>query len=104
MRTNPVAVVRQGGKRWVVSTFGDTNWARNLRAAGEGVITSGRRRESVHAVELSSDEAADFFTHVLVPYVGHSWMVRMVLGALASGDILDDPVAAASIRPVFELR
>ncbi len=37
MRTNPVAVLARGGRRWVIGTFGEVNWVRNLRAAGEAV-------------------------------------------------------------------
>ena len=70
MRTNPVAVVARGGRRWVIGTFGEVNWVRNLRAAGEAVLTTGRRRESLHAVELTQAEAADFFANVVVSYVG----------------------------------
>jgi deazaflavin-dependent oxidoreductase (nitroreductase family) len=104
LRTNAVAVVAQGGRRWVVGTFGDVNWVRNLRAAGEAVLTTGRRRESLHAVELSQAQAADFFAHVLVPYVGSSAIRRWLLGLLGASDILADPAGAASRRPVFELR
>ena len=38
-RTTPVALVDIGGKRWVIGTFGDTNWVRNLRVAGEATLT-----------------------------------------------------------------
>ena len=34
-RTTPVALVELQGKRWVIGTFGETNWVRNLRASGE---------------------------------------------------------------------
>lgn len=104
MRTSPVAVVRRGGKRWVIGTFGEVNWVRNLRSAGEAVITTRGRREEVQAIELTRSDAADFFKNVLLPYVGNSRLARLVLGALGSADILDDPVGSAERRPVFELR
>ena len=34
-RTTPVALVDIDGRRWVIGTFGEVNWVRNLRAAGE---------------------------------------------------------------------
>ena len=104
MRTNPVAVVATGGRRWVIGTFGDVNWVRNLRAAGEAVITTGRRQVSVHAVELTQAEAAHFFANVVVGYVGNSAIKRWLLSLLGAGDVLKDPAGAASSRPVFELR
>ena len=104
MRSNPVAVIAADGRRWVIGTFGDVNWVRNLRAAGEAVLTTGGRRETVHAIELTRTESASFFNNVLVPYVGSSVLKRSVLAMLGAGDILADPAAAASSRPVFELR
>src|SRR5439155_3199797 len=103
MRTNPVAVLARGGRRWVIGTFGEVNWVRNLRAAGEAVLTTGRRRESMHAVELTQAEAADFFANVVLPYVGNSAIKRWLLGLLGASDILRDPAGAATSRPVFEL-
>src|SRR6266851_6344537 len=103
-RTTPVALVDIGGRRWVIGTFGEVNWVRNLRASGEAVLTTGRRRQSVHAVELTPAEAADFFGNVVVAYVGNSAIKRWLLGLLGAGDILRDPSGAATSRPVFELR
>jgi deazaflavin-dependent oxidoreductase (nitroreductase family) len=103
-RTTGVALVEVQGRRWVVGTFGDVNWTRNLRAAGEGVLTRGRVRERVQSVELTPEEAAVFFSDVLLPYTRRvpfgRWMIGSVLGAR---DILDDPAGAARRHPVFEL-
>src|SRR5215469_10033648 len=104
VRTTPVALVEVGGRRWTVGTFGNVNWVRNLRAAGEGTLSVGRRTERVRAVELERAEAESFFADVIGPYVAGSrfarWMLRSLLHA---GDILDDPHGAAATRPVFEL-
>src|SRR5215467_1696394 len=100
-RTTAVTVVELNRRRWVIGTFGDVNWVRNLRAAGEATLIKGRRHEQLHSVELTRDEARELFTHVLAPYVGRSVVRRAVLGLLGAGDILADPSAAASGRPVF---
>src|ERR1044072_2725887 len=68
-RTTPAAAGGIGGRRWVVGTFGDTNWVRNLRAAGEATMTVGRRREAVKANELTVEERIRFFRDFLTPYV-----------------------------------
>jgi deazaflavin-dependent oxidoreductase (nitroreductase family) len=99
-RTAAVAVVEVDGQRWVIGAYGNVNWVRNLRAAGEGILRVGRRPELVRAVELSTEEAADFFREVLAPYAhGLPPIARMWI----PGEILDDPERAASNRPVFEL-
>ena len=103
-RTTPVALVEIGDRRWVVGTFGEVNWVRNLREAGEATLAVGPRQEQVRAAELTQEQGATFFGEVLGPYVGRTrlgrWMLRSVLGA---GEIIDDPRAAARHRPVFEL-
>ena len=103
-RTNAVALVEIGGKRWVIGTFGETNWVRNLRQAGHAVLTAGKRREEVKAQELSQSEATAFFRDVLGPYVRRIPFGRVMLGSvLGAKDILADPAVAAERRPVFEL-
>ncbi len=57
-RTVPIAIIRRDGKRYVGSPYGIVDWVRNLRAAGEAMLTRGRRTEVVSARELPSTEAA----------------------------------------------
>src|SRR2546427_11452805 len=45
-RTTPVAVVAIGGRRGVVATLGDVDWARNLRAAGAAPPSGNRPPEA----------------------------------------------------------
>ena len=103
-RTTGVTVLEAGGRRWVIGTFGDTNWVRNLRAAGDATLTVGRRSEHVHAVELMGEERAEFFRNVLGPYVRRMWIAPVLLRVLGATEILDDPASAGEHRPVFELR
>jgi len=103
-RTTPVALVEVDGRRWVVGTFGEVNWVRNLRAAGEGILQVGRRREAIRAVELSLDQAAVFLGEVLAPFVRRLPLGRWLIGSLlGASDVLDEPAAAARRVPVFEL-
>lgn len=103
-RTTPVALVEVGGRRWIAGTFGEVNWVRNLRAAGEATLTVGRRVERVHAVELGRTEAGSFYADVLGPYIRRTPLGRWLLGSLLHArDILDDPRGAAERHPVFEL-
>ena len=104
LRTTPVALVEVGGRRWIAGPFGDVNWVRNLRAAGEGTLTIGRRMEQLRAVELNRGEAESFFADVLGPYVRRTPLGRWMLGSvLHARDILDDPHGAAERIPVVEL-
>jgi len=55
-RTTPVNVLRHDGRRYLVSPRGETQWARNLRAAGTGELRLGRQPGSFRARELDDDE------------------------------------------------
>jgi deazaflavin-dependent oxidoreductase (nitroreductase family) len=101
-RTTPVTICEHGGRRGFISPFGETNWARNLRAAGTATIRFGRRREDVRAVELDHDEAVRFIREVIVPIAADSplgaWFVRNV-----DKIDLDHPAETALGKPVFEV-
>ncbi len=106
-RTMPLAVVEIDGRRWIIGAYGDVQWTRNLRAAGEASIRIGSRDEHVRARELSHDEAAVWFREQLLPYAsgqGAVWgrVGRRILKSFAP-DIVEDPAAAAARNPVFEL-
>ena len=57
-RTVVLAIIERNGKRYVGSPYGIVDWVRNLRAAGEAILTRGRRSETVNVIELPKGEAA----------------------------------------------
>ena len=103
-RTTPVALVEIGGRRWVIGTFGEVNWVRNLRAAGEATVSVGGRHDDVKAVELTGEARTAFFRDVLAPYVRKIRVGPLLLAVLGARELLTDPAGAAATRPVFELR
>ena len=62
-RTTPVWLAEYNGNRFLVSTYGQTNWVRNLRAAGEATLTRGLRSERISVVEVGAREAAPVLQH-----------------------------------------
>ena len=106
-RTAPIAITELDGRRYVAGAYGDVNWTRNLRAAGEADVVLHGRREHVKAVELDPAAAEEFFGVTLRRYVSHfPWFGRAfarVLFGLVAPEILSDPAKAAATRPVFEL-
>ena len=102
-RSTPVTICQNAGRRGLISPFGETDWVRNLRAAGRATLTIGRRQEEVTAVELGSMEAAEFIRDVLAPHARSTRLGAWIVRHLDKIDI-DHPVAAAEGRPVFELR
>ena len=101
-RTTPVTLCEYGGRRGLISPFGETDWARNLRAAGRATISIGRRKEEVTAVKLDLADAAAFIRDVLAPRARQTWLGEWFVRAIDKIDI-DHPMEAAQGRPVFEL-
>ena len=101
-RTTPLAVIEVGGRRWVWSPWGESQWVRNLRAAGRATITARGQTEEVNATELDPTERIGYFRDVLAPLARSIpfgiWFFRVV-----DGVDLNHPVAAADGRRVFEL-
>jgi deazaflavin-dependent oxidoreductase (nitroreductase family) len=52
-RTVPVNLLIHQGERYLVAPRGETEWVRNIRAAGGGELWLGRTREAIHVVELA---------------------------------------------------
>jgi deazaflavin-dependent oxidoreductase (nitroreductase family) len=55
-RRTPVNLLELDGERYLVAPRGDTQWARNLRVSGEGLLRLGRKVEPFTATEVT-DEA-----------------------------------------------
>lgn len=58
IHTVPIALVEDHGARFLVAAFGEVNWVRNLRAAGQARLTRRRRAETIGVIELEAREAA----------------------------------------------
>ena len=106
LRTFPVALMESGGRRFVFATFGEVNWVRNLRAAGEAVLRRGRHTEAVVAVELPAEEAARVMAVAMAPFLA-SPMTAPLLHRwydLSRDSSPADYLEEARHHPVFELR
>jgi len=105
-RTFPVAILELDGRRFVQSPFGEVNWVRNLRVSGEAVVTRGRDREAVTAVEVPAEAGGPILRDALAPFF-RSRILAPVAGRLfhlRAGASLDEYVAESRRHPMFELR
>ncbi|MFD9432712.1 nitroreductase family deazaflavin-dependent oxidoreductase [Streptomyces sp. NPDC060002] len=55
-RTTPVAPVVVDGTRYILQAYPQSDWVKNARAAGHGVLARGRRAQPVELVELPEQE------------------------------------------------
>ncbi|MGH2489620.1 MAG: nitroreductase family deazaflavin-dependent oxidoreductase [Candidatus Limnocylindria bacterium] len=105
-RTFPVAIIEVDGRRYVQSPFGEVNWVRNLRAAGEAVVSRGGDQEQVDAIELLPEAGGPVLREALAPYLKSRLLavaVRWFFDVRADST-LDDYVAETRRHPIFELR
>jgi hypothetical protein len=54
LRSTPVSLMTVDDKRCIVAGLDDADWVLNTRAAGRGMLRSGRTEEHVSPVELQS--------------------------------------------------
>jgi deazaflavin-dependent oxidoreductase (nitroreductase family) len=101
-RSTPVTLCEYGGRRGFISPFGETEWVRNLRAAGRATISVGRRTEEVAATELDPEAAAGFIRDVIAPVARGSWLGNWFVRRVDNIDI-DHPEEAVKGKPVFEI-
>lgn len=97
-RRNPVVLVEQDGRRWLVAPYGAVSWVHNARAAGQ-VRLARRRGIRAYAVrEVVGAEAG----RVLQRYVQIASATRQYFQA-DRNDPVERFIAEAGQHPVFEL-
>src|SRR6185437_6953660 len=100
-RRTPVNLLSIDGTRYLVAPRGETQWVRNLRAAGEGHLLLGRRREPFAAEEIVPDAEK---VPILRAYLAR-WKAEV--GVFFDGVGPDSPEPelrdAAAKHPVFRI-
>lgn len=99
-RTTPVNLLSCDGRRYLVAPRGETQWVRNLRAAGTGELRVGKRAESFRSAELTDEEKVP----VLRAYLKR-WKAEVGIFFEGTGpDSSDDQLRAIAPRhPAFEV-
>jgi deazaflavin-dependent oxidoreductase (nitroreductase family) len=100
-RRTPVNLLTFEGERYLVAPRGETQWVRNLRAAGEGRLHKGRRSESFIATELGDEQKPALLREYLRRWAFEVGAFFDGVGADASEDELRREAAK---HPVFRLR
>jgi deazaflavin-dependent oxidoreductase (nitroreductase family) len=97
-RSNPVDVMTDGSQRWLVAPYGETNWVRNLRAAGRGRLSRAGQDEDFVATELPVEQRVP----VLRTYLRDVPFVRPYFDVTA--DSSDEELLSIAPRhPVFRI-
>jgi deazaflavin-dependent oxidoreductase (nitroreductase family) len=89
--TTAVVVLEHQGERYLLAPFGDTDWSRNLRAAGGGRLRRGRRVEHFTADEVPPQQRGPLIEAYVRRY-------GKMPGVKASFEQLTDPADHPTFR------
>jgi deazaflavin-dependent oxidoreductase (nitroreductase family) len=101
-RSTPVNLLTLDGTEYLVAPRGETQWVRNLRAAGgDGELLLGKRVQTFHATEIADDAKPD----ILRAYLKR-WKAEV--GVFFDGVSADSPASEveriAPKHPVFRIQ
>ncbi|MDX1891943.1 nitroreductase/quinone reductase family protein [Mycolicibacterium sp. 050158] len=99
-RTVVINLLTVDGRDYAVSPRGNTQWARNARAAGQVEVGPRWRRRQAVVRELPDDAKPDLLAHYLRRWY---WEVKGHVGGLTPESTAEEIRAAAPSIPVFEL-
>lgn len=100
LRTVVVNLMTVDGRRFVVSPRGNTQWARNARAAGRVETGPRWRRREVRVDEVADDDKTELLKRYLDRWY---WEVKGHVAGLTPTSTDAEIRAAAPSIPVFEL-
>jgi deazaflavin-dependent oxidoreductase (nitroreductase family) len=99
-RATPVRLLELEGHNYLVAMYGETGWAKNLRAQGRGRIRLGSHVTEFRAVEISGAEKLP----VLRVYMKRYWSLVAGMTSVTSPDAPDGELSrAAPLHPTFRL-
>jgi deazaflavin-dependent oxidoreductase (nitroreductase family) len=99
--STPVTPMTVDGKRYIVGGLPKSDWAANVRAAGEATLQIGRRTEPVRPVEMPVGEARPLLWEFPVRVPSGVGFIKNA--GLVTGANPDEFEALAGRCPVFRL-
>ena len=98
LHTNPVVLVEQDGRPWLVAPYGAVSWVHNARAAGRLRLRRARDTREYATREVGPDEAGP----ILKRYIAIASATRPYFRANNNSPV-EDFIAEAHRHPVFQL-
>jgi deazaflavin-dependent oxidoreductase (nitroreductase family) len=97
-RSTPVNLLTVDSTRYLVAPRGDTQWVRNMRAAGQGELRVGRRVEKFVATEIVDDEKPPILRAYLKRWKAE---VGVFFGGVSATSSDEELRAIAPNHPIF---
>jgi deazaflavin-dependent oxidoreductase (nitroreductase family) len=99
LRSTPVNVLEQAGRRFLVAPRGHTQWVRNARVSGQVTLRRGARREAFRLRELADGEKPE----LLKTYPDRFHLTVQRYFPVRAASPAPDLAPLAGQYPVFEL-
>jgi deazaflavin-dependent oxidoreductase (nitroreductase family) len=96
--STPVQLVLDGGERWLVAPYGEREWVKNARAAGEVELSRARRTTRHRIEEADAEQAAP----ILREYLRTTPIVKHYFDTPADAPV-EAFVTEAATHPVFRV-
>ncbi|HEV2374441.1 MAG TPA: nitroreductase family deazaflavin-dependent oxidoreductase [Streptosporangiaceae bacterium] len=100
VRTTPVNLLTHDGDRYLVSPRGNSQWVRNLRAAGEGELRVGNKAERFRAAEVADADKPPILRAYLKRWRAE---VGVFFGGVTAAASDEDLLKIAPNHPVFRV-
>jgi deazaflavin-dependent oxidoreductase (nitroreductase family) len=94
----PVTLIEHPEALWLVSPYGEVNWVKNARSAGEVLLSRGGKDETYKIVPAMPVDAAP----ILKEYIGKEGIVRPYFDVTPESS-LEEFAKEAPRHPVFRL-
>lgn len=98
MRTTPIFVLKHEEHRWLIAGFEQSDWVKNIRAAGWCVLVHDRLKEGVTVVEVKEPEVRAPIMQAFVQSAPGGSML-----GISHNAPLEEFVARAPQHPVFRV-
>jgi deazaflavin-dependent oxidoreductase (nitroreductase family) len=99
-RRTPVNPLSLGDERYLVAPRGNTQWVRNLRAAGTGRLLVGRRGEDFTATEVADDDKPPILRDYLRRW---KWEVGAFFEGTGADSTDEELRVIAPKHPIFKI-
>lgn len=100
-RTTPVNLLTHEGNHYLVAPRGETQWVRNLRAAGQGELRVGRKTQRFLATEIADEDKPAVLRAYLRRWKAEVGVFFAGVGAKSDED---DVRRIAPDHPVFRIK
>jgi deazaflavin-dependent oxidoreductase (nitroreductase family) len=100
VRETPVNLLTYGRGRYLVAPRGQTQWVRNLRAAGGGALRLGRGTERFRAVEIRNEDKPEILRTYLRRWKAE---VGVFFGGVGAASSEEELLRIAPNHPVFRI-